>query len=74
MLMLHQGQSITDVHHTTGATRSSIGSRLGWYTGCGVDGLKSLTQWLPAILPIAPNIALPIFAHSAMSTVLWLPT
>lgn len=54
MLMLHQGLSITDVHHATGAARSSIGRWLGWYTESGVDGLKSLQLGRPASLPIDP--------------------
>ena len=54
MLMLHQGLSITDVHHATGAARSSIGRWLGWYTESGVDGLKSLPLGRPASLPIDP--------------------
>lgn len=54
MLMLHQGQSITAVHHATGAARSSIGRWLDWYTQCGVDGLKSETPGRPAVLPIDP--------------------
>ncbi len=41
MLMLHQGLPVTQVQHITGAARSSIGRWLGWYTQCGIDGLKS---------------------------------
>ncbi len=52
MLMLHQGLPVTQVQHITGAARSSIGRWLGWYTQCGIDGLKSEKPGWPAILHI----------------------
>ncbi len=52
MLMLYQGHSITQVHHVTGAARSSIGRWLDWYTQCGPEGLNSEKLGRPAILPI----------------------
>ncbi|CAH2871570.1 IS630 family transposase ISSen5 [Salmonella enterica subsp. enterica serovar Kentucky] len=54
MLMLHQGLSVTQVQHITGAARSSIGRWLGWYTQCGIDGLKSEKPGRPTVLPINP--------------------
>ncbi|MCE9785535.1 IS630 family transposase, partial [Shewanella algae] len=54
MLMLHQGLPVTQVQHITGAARSSIGRWLGWYTQCGIDGLKSEKPGRPTVLPINP--------------------
>jgi len=52
ILMLHQGQTITQVHDATGAARSSIGRWLGWYTDYGVEGLQSEKPGRRPVLPV----------------------
>lgn len=59
MLMLHQGHSITQVHHVTGAARSSIGRWLDWYSQCGPEGLNSEKPGRPAMLPIESLLLAP---------------
>ena len=39
ILLLHEGRTITDVHHLTGAARSTIGRWLRWYRDEGIDAL-----------------------------------
>src|SRR5476649_37931 len=42
MLMLHKGDSVTDVAHCLCAARSSVGRWINWFTLFGIEGLKSL--------------------------------
>ncbi|TEY70125.1 helix-turn-helix domain-containing protein, partial [Aeromonas veronii] len=42
ILLLHEGRTITDVHHLTGAARSTIGRWLRWYRDEGVGALEAL--------------------------------
>ena len=44
ILLLHEGRTITDVHHLTGAARSTIGRWLRWYRDEGV-GAALLTKF-----------------------------
>ncbi len=39
ILLLHEGRTVTDVHHLTGAARSTIGRWLRWYRDEGIDAL-----------------------------------
>ena len=45
ILLLHEGRTITDVHHLTGAARSTIGRWLRWYRDEGIDALEAFTGW-----------------------------
>ena len=47
MLMLHRGDSVSDVARTPCCARSSVGRWINWFTLSGVAGLKSL----PAVRP-----------------------
>ncbi|MEV3814754.1 helix-turn-helix domain-containing protein, partial [Aeromonas salmonicida] len=42
ILLLHEGRTVTDVHHLTGAARSTIGRWLRWYRDEGIDALEAL--------------------------------
>ncbi len=42
ILLLHEGCTITDVHHITGAAHSTIGRWLRWYRDEGVGALEAL--------------------------------
>jgi transposase len=42
MLMLHEGDSVTDVAQRLCAARSSVGRWINWFTLFGIEGLKSL--------------------------------
>ncbi|ADM97842.1 Transposase [Dickeya dadantii 3937] len=42
MLMLHRGDSVSDVARTLCCARSSVGRWIHWFTLSGVEGLKSL--------------------------------
>jgi transposase len=41
MLMLHKGDSVTDVAHHLCVARSSVGRWINWFTLFGIEGLKS---------------------------------
>ena len=47
ILLLHEGRTITDVHHLTGAARSTIGRWLRWYRDEGIDALKPYRLAVP---------------------------
>ena len=47
ILLLHEGRTITDVHHLTGAARSTIGRWLRWYRDEGIDALEALPAGVP---------------------------
>ena len=53
ILLLHEGRTITDVHHLTGAARSTIGRWLRWYRDEGVGALEALPAGRAPILPVA---------------------
>jgi len=42
ILLLHEGRTVTEVHHLTGAARSTIGRWLRWYRDEGVGALEAL--------------------------------
>ena len=52
ILLLHEGRTITDVHHLTGAARSTIGRWLRWYRDEGVGALEALPAGRAPILHI----------------------
>ncbi|MDX7645110.1 helix-turn-helix domain-containing protein [Aeromonas caviae] len=47
ILLLHEGRTITDVHHLTGAARSTIGRWLRWYRDEGIDALGKVRTSIP---------------------------
>ena len=47
LLLRHEGRTITDVHHLTGAARSTIGRWLRWYRDEGIDALKPYRLAVP---------------------------
>ena len=53
IVLLHEGRTITDVHHLTGAARSTIGRWLRWYRDEGIDALEALPAGRAPVLPIA---------------------
>ncbi len=56
ILLLHEGRTITDVHHLTGAARSTIGRWLRWYRDEGVGALEALPAGRAPILRIPVNL------------------
>lgn len=42
MLMLHQGERVSDVAKTLCCARSSVNRWINWFTISGIEGLKSL--------------------------------
>lgn len=58
ILLLHEGRTITDVHHLTGAARSTIGRWLRWYRDEGIDALEALPAGRAPVLPIAKIVTL----------------
>ena len=58
ILLLHEGRTITDVHHLTGAARSTIGRWLRWYRDEGVGALEALPAGRAPILPVAKIVTL----------------
>ena len=58
ILLLHEGRTITDVHHLTGAARSTIGRWLRWYRDEGVGALEALPAGRAPVLPIAKIVTL----------------
>ncbi len=57
ILLLHEGRTITDVHHLTGA-RATIGRWLRWYRDEGIDALEALPAGRAPVLPIAKIVTL----------------
>ena len=51
ILLLHEGRTITDVHHLTGAARSTIGRWLRWYRDEGIDALEALPAGRAPVIP-----------------------
>ena len=49
---------ITDVHHLTGAARSTIGRWLRWYRDEGVGALEALPAGRAPVLPVAKIVTL----------------
>ncbi len=58
ILLLHEGRTVTDVHHLTGAARSTIGRWLRWYRDEGIDALEALPAGRAPVLPIAKMVTL----------------
>ncbi len=58
ILLLHEGRTITDVHHLTGAARSTIGRWLRWYRDEGVGALEALPAGRAPVLPVAKIVTL----------------
>ncbi|ENC9558611.1 IS630 family transposase [Aeromonas hydrophila] len=58
ILLLHEGRTITDVHHLTGTARSTIGRWLRWYRDEGVGALEALPAGRAPILPVAKIVTL----------------
>ena len=58
ILLLHEGRTITDVHHLTGAARSTIGRWLRWYRDEGVGALETLPAGRAPVLPVAKIVTL----------------
>ncbi len=58
ILLLHEGRTITDVHHLTGAARSTIGRWLRWYRDEGVGALEALPARRAPVLPVAKIVTL----------------
>ncbi len=58
ILLLHEGRTITDVHHLTGAARSIIGRWLRWYRDEGVGALEALLAGRAPVLPVAKIVTL----------------
>ena len=56
ILLLHEGRTITDVHHLTGAARSTIGRWLRWYRDEGIDALEAFTGWPCPQSYLSPSI------------------
>ncbi len=53
ILLLHEGRTVTDVHHLTGAAHSTIGRWLRWYQDEGLGALKALPAGRAPVLPAA---------------------
>ncbi len=58
ILLLHEGRTITDVHHLTGAARSTIGRWLRWYRDEGLRALEALPAGRVPVLPAAKIVTL----------------
>ncbi len=58
ILLLHEGRTITEVHHLTCAARSTIGRWLRWYQDEGVAALEALPAGLAPVLPVAKIVTL----------------
>ncbi len=58
ILLLHEGRTVTDVHHLTGAARSTIGRWLRWYRDEGIDALEALPAGRAPVLPVAKIVTL----------------
>ncbi|AYA41052.1 IS630 family transposase [Xenorhabdus nematophila] len=52
MLMLHDGDSISQVAKTLACSRSSVGRWVNWYTLYGIEGLQSLPSGRPRQWPV----------------------
>ncbi len=71
ILLLHEGRTITDVHHLTGAARSTIGRWLRWYRDEGVGALEALPAGR-ADLTCRQDCHLTGAAHAVFSARFWL--
>ncbi len=60
MLMLHRGDSVTQVAKTLCAARSSVNRWINWFTLFGIDGLKSLPAGRPSRWNLNPLF--PVFS------------
>ncbi|MGL5374709.1 MAG: IS630 family transposase, partial [Aeromonas veronii] len=58
ILLLHEGRTITDVHHLAGEARSTIGRWLRWYRDAGVGALEALPAGRAPVLPVAKIVTL----------------
>ncbi|MFM5573663.1 IS630 family transposase [Aeromonas veronii] len=58
ILLLHEGRTITDVHHLTGAARSTISRWLRCYRDEGVGALEALPAGRAPVLPVAKIVTL----------------
>ncbi len=54
MLMLHRGESVSQVARTLCAGRSSVNRWINWFTLYGLEGLKSLPAGRPAVWNLIP--------------------
>ena len=72
ILLLHEGRTITDVHHLTGAARSTIGRWLRWYRDEGIDALEALTGWPCPSLTYRQDCHPTGAAHAVFSARFWL--
>lgn len=72
ILLLHEGRTITDVHHLTGAARSTIGRWLRWYRDEGVGALEALPAGLAPCLTSRQDCHRTGAAHAVFSARFWL--
>ena len=72
ILLLHEGRTVTDVHHLTGAARSTIGRCLRWYRDEGIDALEALPAGPCPSFTYRQNCHLTGAAHEVFSARFWL--
>jgi hypothetical protein len=70
ILLLHKGRTVTDVHHLTGAARSTIGRWLRWYRDEGIDALEALPAGRAPVLPIAKMVTLQVLLMQFLRKIL----